>query len=91
MKVTFKKTGHKEYTASTGERINYYTTGEMGMGSGTAGWYITEINGDFHFDRFFTLRDAKYVVIKDHNLDQAFEATLNKADKTLQKYYASRN
>jgi hypothetical protein len=86
-KVTFKNNGQKEWLASTGERVNYYTTSEMGLGvANTHGWYITEENGDFTFNRFETLGDAKHSIIRRHNIIQAVEMTLEKSEKVLNKY-----
>ena len=62
--LTFKNQGQKEYLVSTGERINYYTTSEMGLGANTFGWYITEIDGGFSFNRFDTLRDGKESLVR---------------------------
>ena len=91
-KVTFKKIIAGEYLASTGERINYYTTSEMALEntSNCSGWYITETDGDFSFNRFDTLSDAKRFVIRRHNIMQLTEIVIASADKTLARYYASK-
>ena len=89
-KVTFKNNGQKEYLASTGERINYYTSAEMGLGANTHGWYITEVDGDFTFNRYETLKDAKNSIIRKRNVIQGIEMALASSAKTLAKYSTSK-
>lgn len=89
-KVTFKNNGQKEYLASTGERINYYTSAEFGMGAGTYGWYITEADDTFTGNRYETLKDAKNSIIRRRNTEQYAEIVIAKAEKTVAAYLASK-
>ena len=82
--VTFSKDSYGDYIASTGERIAYYNGTEL-WGRGSSGWYITETNGDFRGWKFDTLRDAKYYIIKRHNVAQAAEIHFAKTAEMIAK------
>lgn len=85
-KVTFKKaTEFNGYIASTGEGIEFITSKQFGI-AGTTGWYISSHDGEMTYNRFATLKDAKYAIIRRHNIIQAAEITFAKAEKVLAKY-----
>lgn len=88
--VTFKKaTETNGYVASTGELIEFITSKQFGI-AGTTGWYITEVNGEMTYNRFATLKNAKYAVIRRHNIIQAAEITFANAEKVLAKYNSTK-
>ena len=88
--VTFKKAiEFNGYVASTGEGIEYITSKQFGLVA-TTGWYIIETNGDMTYNRFATLKDAKYAIIRRHNIMQAAEITFAKAEKVLAKYNSAK-
>ena len=42
------------------------------------------------YNRFATLKDAKYAIIRRHNIMQAAEITFAKAEKVLAKYNSAK-
>ena len=62
-KVTKEQAG--VYTTCCGDEIHYYTSGEFGLPA-SAGWYVTDANGDSPLDRFSTFADAKESAARDH-------------------------
>lgn len=76
--VTFKKaTEFNGYVASTGEGIEFITSKQFGI-AGTTGWYISSHDGEMTYNRFETLRDAKFAIIRRNNPIQAAEILLAK-------------
>ena len=69
LSISFKNQHGKEWLASTGELIGWYSGSEL-WGRGSSGWYVTEINGEFFGIKFNTLRDAKEFLVKRYNLLQ---------------------
>lgn len=80
--VTFTKQAKGQYVASTGEQIGFYQGTEL-WGRGSSGWYITEINGDFRGLKFDSLLDAKYHVMKRHNIVQAAQVHFAKIAESV--------
>lgn len=81
--VTFTK-GSGDYVASTGERIGFYNGTEL-WGRGSTGWYITEVNGEFRGIRFDRLWEAKFYIIKRHNIEQAADIHFAKTAELIAK------
>ena len=80
--ITFVKDDFKEYVASTGERIAKYESSEL-WGRGSAGWYITEVDGQFLGNKFNSLKDAKMHLIRKYNPEQFSHLSFVELEKRI--------
>ena len=55
------------YMTCCGHEIQHYTSAQFGLPS-SDGWYITEANGNFNGERFFTLKEAKDFLLRYHKV-----------------------
>jgi len=62
-KITKEQAGI--YITCCGDEVRYYTSNEFGLPASN-GWYITQENGNFDANRFYTLADVKKFLIKYH-------------------------
>lgn len=83
-KVTFTNQGGKEWLASTGELIGWYSGSEL-WGRGSTGWYITEVNGEFRGIMFDTMRDAKKFLVTRYEIKAQVEAEIAEFKQELAK------
>lgn len=96
-KITFKNEGGREWSASTGELIGWYSGSQL-WGRGSSGWYITEVDGEFKGIKFDTLTEAKRDLARKYDPQTAADLTwymahrlLKRVEKTQANYYASIN
>ena len=81
-KVTFSKNEYNDYEASTGERINKYSSDQL-WGRGSGGWYITEVDGQFLGNKFNSLKDAKMHLIRKYNPEQFSHLSFLELEKRI--------